>query len=108
MNVLIKIAQSLLALLGFQVAQSVINKAILVGLFTLVLPVVLNNLLYFLLNKIMMFVNANVSVGSGDAITYQFTGLGAYIANEMYLPTCVGMFLSAISLRFALRFIKVV
>jgi len=108
MGLIVKIAQYLVSILGFQVAQSAISKAILIGCFTLILPVVLNNVFYALIEKIMSFASDNVSIADGETFVYQFTGLGAYIADNMYLPTCISILLSAVALRFSLRIIRVI
>lgn len=104
---------ALLAFLGSAVAKLftdkvmayVAMKVILVGLFTLVVPVILNNFLYDILDIIMNFANTQSGSASDFSGTMSFTGFAAYLIETFKLSECLSVLISALILRTSLKMI---
>ena len=83
-------------------------KSVLTALFVVVLPVILNNFLYEILNLSFNFLDSifnNIST-----INVNFTGLASYILQEIYFTEWFSIIVSAIIYKFTIRlipFIKV-
>ena len=81
-------------------------KALLLFLIVTILPVVLNNLFYTMIEKAMLFMDANVSMVESPMV-YQASGLMGYLVDSLMLPECLSMSLSALSVSFVLRVMRV-
>lgn len=103
---LTKILNALLQLIGIQGAKAAIDKAILYTLFTVVLPVVLWNLLYKLLE---FYMGKMTSFYAGEdaqtivGFALEASGMFAWALQEAYIPLCLALLVSAVSLRFTLN-----
>lgn len=68
------------------------------------LPIVLNNFIYFLLSKIIEHVN---DIGVTDSMispmVLALTGLMAYVADALCLPECLAVVMTAVSIKFTLK-----
>ena len=80
-------------------------KLILLGIFTLVLPIILKNVFLWIMDTTLNL--ASQSTGGFQSFTYQATGLGAYMADHMQLPLCLSIILTAVSVRFILRSMRI-
>jgi len=82
-------------------------KVILVTLVVVFLPTILNNFFHDLIDTMMNVANSSVSGLEGMSMTYQFTGMGAYLAECFRLPECLSLTLSSLGVAFALRVLRV-
>jgi len=82
-------------------------KALLVGLFMIVLPWVLKETFVWLMTKVMELVTSNLDGYSTQfqEIAISLTGVGAYLGDCFQLPLVFSLILSAIFLRMTLNFI---
>ena len=90
------------------VAMFIAIKVVLITLIVVFLPTVLNNVFHDLIQEAMTFATSQVSTFDGNTpFVYQFTGMGAYLANCFRLPEIVSLTLSALGVRFALKVLRV-
>jgi hypothetical protein len=82
-------------------------KLLLLGLFVIILPVVLNNFFYKILEIMTSFANSETAVLGTNPLSYQFTGLGAYLADHLQLPGALSIVLTAVSVRFILKSLRI-
>jgi len=81
-------------------------KAVMLVLFMTVLPIVLKNVFYDLLQTFMSTAASKmggVSTGSLAAHTVQISGMGGWLASVLKLPECFALILSAVALRLTLK-----
>lgn len=88
------------------VALGLAIKILLIGLLTLILPIILKNVFLFIMDKTLQLASGHVP-GSMPSMSYQFTGFGAYIVTEMQLPLCLSIVLTAVAVRFILRSMRI-
>lgn len=90
------------------VALGLAIKLLLIGIVVLILPIILKNTFLWIMQKTLELASSGVDplTGSGS-MTYQFTGLGAYIADSMLLPQCLSIILTAVAVRFILRAMRI-
>jgi hypothetical protein len=83
-------------------------KVIAVALFTIIVPLVLNNFLYDIIEIVMNF--ANQQAGGTGAITgaMSFTGFLGWLVSIFRLPDCLSVLVSALVLRLTLSMIPFV
>ena len=81
-------------------------KVLLLALMVTVLPVVLNNLFYSLIEKSMNFMDSQTGYFESPLV-YQASGLMGYLVDSLYLPECLSMLLSALSVRFMLKVMRI-
>lgn len=90
------------------VAQFTATKLVLIAIFTLVLPVVLNNLIYDLvvsmLNSIDPYMQ-QIQANMGASSTVSVAGIGAWAVSLFRIPECVAVLMSAVSIRLSLSLI---
>jgi hypothetical protein len=86
----------------------VATKALVYTLLTITFPVVIKNLLCWLVYALNQIVSSSISSGSVTSFTHQLTGLAGWLGEQLLLPTCVSVLLSAIAIRFVLNFIPFV
>lgn len=82
-------------------------KVILVALFTLVLPLILNNFLYDIIGIVLNFAGSTVS-GSTLNGSMTFTGLGAWLIECFRISEALSVIVSAMLLRVSLSMIPMV
>lgn len=85
-------------------------KAIAVTLVVVVLPVILNNFMWDLIDGILTLVNSKLDDTTLGEQIINVTGLGAYLLDVMSIPQCISVILSAVGVRAALNaipFIKI-
>ena len=92
--------------LSVETVKFIATRALLYGLFTLVLPVVIYNVLTRIMSEMMDYVASQSGSVSTDGYMIQLTGMAGWIANELSLVTCFSMVLSAYALRFVISIIK--
>lgn len=90
-------------LLSFETLKFIATRAMLLSLFTLVLPVVLYNVYTGIVSEVLTY--AGGLVGSVDPAVIQLTGMAAWIAEKINLGQAMSMYLSACGLRFVLSFL---
>lgn len=96
------------SVVGDNVLRFAAGKVLLTGLFVVVLPLVLNNFMYDIMNLMMSMVNDNtVAVGSFNG-GMSFSGLTAHFLVLLKVPECMSVLVAAVSVRFALNLIPFV
>lgn len=83
-------------------------KALIYTLLITTVPIIIKNLLCWLVGVLQDVVLSSVPSGTLDSITIQLTGLAGYIGDQMLLSTCISILLSALLIRFILNFIPFV
>jgi hypothetical protein len=78
-------------------------KGLLFVLFVSVLPVVINNLIYKLLQGSMDVVGT--TAGSAHSTVVALAGIAGYLGSVLRLPEALSVMLSAVATRFALKLI---
>ncbi len=104
---------ALLALLGgifakfltIDMAKFLAMRALLLSLFTLVLPVVLYKLFVEVLDEIMQYSSDAVSGAGMSSTIMDLTGFAGWIAAQMNLSASLAIFFSALALRYTLSMI---
>lgn len=83
-------------------------KAILVFLFIVVVPLLLNNFVYDLIEIVMNF--ANNQAGSAGSMNgaMNFTGFAGWLVSSFRLPECLSVMVSALVLRLSLSMVPFV
>ena len=95
------------SVIGDNVLRFAAGKVLLTGLFIVVLPLVLNNFMYDIINMMMGMVNDNVS-GTTFNGTMSFSGLAAHFLILLKIPDCMSVLVSALVIRFSLNMIPFV
>lgn len=93
-------------LIGDSVVRWLAFKALMVLLIVTVLPIVLNNFLYEIIQTVFEIVSENSGSSSGSALSY--SGLAAWFIQVLKLPECLSVLMAALSVRVALRLIPFV
>lgn len=107
---------ALLGLLGSIVAKVftdkvlgwIAMKALLVLLFTTIVPIILNNFAYDIIEIVMNFANGQAGSAGTFNGTMNFTGFGAWLISTFKLPECLSVLVSALCLRVSLSMIPFV
>lgn len=93
-------------LLTDNLARYLATKAVLTTLFVVVLPVVLNNFVYGLLEIAIEYATTlNGQAQNLPQIVLQLTGLAGWFFANLYLPDALSVVLSAVSIRVFLNHI---
>lgn len=95
--------------LGDNVLKWVATKAMFSFLFIVVLPILLNNLIYDVMDIMLQQVQSQLQSvnGLGNSIL-DFTGVGAWLAIRFKIPESFAVILSAITVRASLSMIPFV
>lgn len=83
-------------------------KAILVFLFITVVPLILNNFLYDIIEIIMNFASGQAAGASSLSGGMSFSGFMAWLIECFRLPECLSVMISALTLRIVLTMIPFV
>jgi hypothetical protein len=86
----------------------VATKALVYTFLVTTFPIVIKNLLCWLVDTLNEIVQSSIEPGSVTSFTHQLTGLAGWLGEQLLLPTCVSVLLSAIAIRFILNFIPFV
>jgi len=93
--------------LASSASRFLVLKAMLLFLFVTILPVVLNNVIYSLLNTFMTkAASASTGFNAGTSPVLALQGLGAYLASQLGLPEAMSIILSAVAIGATLRILK--
>lgn len=81
-------------------------KALIIGVFVVILPIILQNFFTWVIEQMVLMINSNLSPESQlEAFTINLTGVAAYLGDCFQLPLCVSILLSAMLLRLTMNFI---
>jgi hypothetical protein len=83
-------------------------KIVLTALFVIILPIVLNNVLYDLMSLVFDSVNSYVAGKTFELENASFSGMLGYFMVQLGIPDCLSVVLSAMALRFSLAWIPFV
>lgn len=87
---------------GDNVIRFVAGKAITTAMFVVILPIVLNNFIYDLLDMCMTIVGNNAS-SAGFSGQMSFGDLAGYLIHQFMLPDALSVLVSAMILRVVLN-----
>jgi len=93
-------------LFGVMAANVLATKVILITLFMVVLPIVINNIIYDLMDVIFSATTSyaqNVSPDLETSLTW--TGLAAYMGEQLGVIDAISVILSAMAVRFSMTWI---
>lgn len=99
-------AAGLARLLADKVLAWIAFKAVLVCLFTLVVPIILNNVLYDVIEIMMNFASSQAGNSLNGGMS--FTGFMGWLISLFNLPECLSVLVSALVLRVSLSMIPFV
>lgn len=99
---------SIAKIFGDKVLGWIALKTILVALFTIVIPILLNNFIYDVLEIIFNFAGAQTADVSGFNGAMNFTGFLAWLIEQFQLPQVLSVLVSALLLRLCLSMIPFV
>lgn len=83
----------------------VANKALIYTFLTVTFPIVIKNMLCWLMDCLNSVIQATLPDGDIESFTASLTGLAGWLGEQLLLPTCISILLSAIAIRFVLNFI---
>ena len=83
-------------------------KLVLGFIFVVILPIIINNAIYWLLDEIFVSVNQYVTGYEYTLEDVSFTGLLGYFMVQLGIPDCLSVVLSAMALRFSMSWIPFV
>ena len=92
--------------LGDNLLRFVAGKVLLTGVFVIILPLVLNNFIYDIINIAITTINSNSQTSFNGAMS--FSGLTSYIIFTLRVPDCLSVIVSALVLRVTLNHIPFV
>ncbi len=75
-----------------------------ITLIVVVLPTVLNNFVYGLIENSIDLINANLPAGS-DSLVFQLSGIGAYLGSQLGIIDCFNIVMAFITAKLALSMI---
>lgn len=88
------------------VLKFVAEKVLLTSLFVLVLPIVLNNFMYDIIDMIFTYMSSNTGTTNLSLNGSQtFTGMAGYLIAMMKIPECLSVLMSALIFKLILRHI---
>ncbi len=83
-------------------------KALMIALIITVLPIILKNTFTWLIETTHNAMAQAVSGYQLSAQIIQISGVGAYLAQQFQLPTCLSIIVTALAIRLVLNFIPLV
>ena len=84
-------------------------KALLVTIVTVTFPIIFKNLFVWIIEKIYQIVEYVLPDNLGISnITLEFTGLAAYLAEQLMVPQCLAILITAMTIRSILMFVPFV
>lgn len=87
---------------GDNVLRFVAGKAILTALFIVILPIVLNNFLYDIMQILFQWVSGKAG-GTGIDASQSFDGLCAYLMQLFRITECIAVITAALLLKVTLK-----
>ncbi len=104
---MVPVALGILAkILAGDVIKYLATRALLLTLVTVILPIVLYNVFSTIVTETMEYAVANMQGGSITGAAIQITGIGAWMAQKLLIPQCLSIFLSALSVKWVLSFLR--
>lgn len=91
-----------------KVLAFVAQKALAIAIVTVVLPIVLNNLIYDLLEMVVSIVNSSLAESSLESASIGVTGVASWLFQKCKIGESFSVIISAISVRAALNMIPFV
>jgi len=91
--------------LTIDMAKFLATRALLLSLFTLVLPVVLYNVFTMILEEILNYSSSLVSSSGFSSTIFELTGFAGWIATQINLSASLSIFFSAVAFRYVLSLI---
>lgn len=96
------------SLIGYSFVRFTATKLVLWALMVTVLPVILTNFIYSLIEGSLELMQEAQSGHGLSSVSMQLTGLAAWVATRVYIPEGLSLVLSAVTFRIALRMIPFV
>lgn len=83
-------------------------KALMIFLFVVIVPIVLNNFIYSLIEIVMNFANSQLQGANLASADMSFTGIAAWLIQIFKVPECISVVTGALALRSVLAMIPFV
>lgn len=100
------LGSSITALLASSVARFTAMKIIISVLVLTALPIILNNVIYKIIEILLQIINQNT--GSMTSAVAQFSGLSGWMLSNLSIPEGISIFLSAVAIKYTLGLIPFV
>jgi hypothetical protein len=99
---------AIVAFFGIKTLEWSATKVFWFFCITVVLPIVLYNVIVMFVCSFIEFGSSLISEQAGDlnqSLAMQFTGMGGWVAQQIYLPQAFSTYMSAVAARMIIRFI---
>lgn len=83
-------------------------KALAVTFITVTLPIVLKNMVNWMMEQVIALSQSNLNMDDLSSATMTLTGIAGYFASHLLLPDCIAIIVTGIAIRFVLNFIPFV
>jgi hypothetical protein len=94
---------------GDNLLRWIATKALIITLMVTVLPIVLKNVIVWMFSTIMNIASSYLPQDAElESFTITLTGPGAYLAQQLQLPLCISILLTAYAVRIVLNMIPMV
>lgn len=80
-------------------------KVLVYTLLTVTFPIIIKNLIVWLVEQVNSIIQSSLPSGDITSFSASLTGLAGWLGEQLMLPTCISIVLSAIAIRFVLNFI---
>jgi hypothetical protein len=89
-------------------AEALALKIILTALFMVILPIVLNNVFYDIMESLLTAANEKVGDTGTTSAVLQLSGLAAFLASHLRLPEALSIIITGVTTKVTLRLIPFV
>lgn len=103
--ILALIAGAVARFLSSSVLRFAAYKILAIGIFTTVLPVVLNKVIFSMMERALNW--SNSFTDSVDSVTVQLVGMGAWLGSLLQIPQATSIVLSCVALRYTLKLLRI-
>lgn len=101
-------AGSIVGKVTIEGAKFVAYRAFILFLLAVVFPVLVYNIVTYIIVSLLdvgIALSVDNTPGSLVALSLSFTGLAGWLAQNLYLPQCVSVYMSAVSVRYIMHLI---
>lgn len=88
-----------------KITYFLVIKLMVYSLFLIYLPKILKSVVVWMFQGMFCILNSVMGQVEMDSFAIQLSGIGAYLGNCFQVPACMGVILTAISIRMFLNFV---
>jgi len=92
---------------GLQAIKFLAIKALVISFCSVILPIIIMQVIMKLQTLFIGYITSKINEGGIPSVTLQLTGLTGWMANELQIPLCISIILSAVALHFSLRLLRI-